>query len=458
MRRSFALVVLLLSAFTHGQLLKADKNPHTFSVQVKHGWARQADGSIKDISGMVFPAEIQRIDAKPISARKLIAKKRLADMLTPPVVRIMARFTRPLVPVPTPALLDSTVYQADSGSYAYIDPAEFPDPSSLDDLGTVGGGNQSWSTLQFGFHVEGDALGNIPALVFINWKGFSSYNSAAPATDNAFSGMFTNFAVTFLASDVPGGQPGSYKLTINVAAAGAVSPSNTMYVAQQFWKDNEQNFEDQYRNLYSVGAGPTIGSSLNQFWFDWDPLDGIFTNGEIDILSGDGTFSNHLRTLTTSGGGGTQDTLVPFSVTFPVGLNPQGSFTDAWNSDDTYVSIQRGIIPNPSIAPMQIEMEGLAQATTATNLKFKLEAGTSTAGSTQKTYLFNYVTNAYDLVDTRSSTSTDSAFTVNITSNPAKYINQSNKHVKTLVTFTAVIALNNLWRARIDQGNWIVTR
>jgi hypothetical protein len=429
------------------------------NLTVARGWARQADGTIKDLTGMVFPATIERIETRPVSLKNPLKNKVRRDLKKTGFGRFMDQVNAPLLgPAPSAASYFSgpTVYQADAGAgYAIIDPEEFTDPASLDDLLTVGAAGKQWETLQFGFHT--DAVPLNPAFTFVNWKGFSTYNSGTAAPASAFTGMFTNFAVLLPASQVPGN--GSWKLTINVLSAGVVSPNNTMYVSQQFWLDNEDNYDTRFRNVYNAGAAPTVGSSGNQFWFDWDPQDENFANNELDVLSGEGSFSNHLRTLTVvDSGGGQTDTLVPFSVTFPVGFNPTGTFIDLWNADNTYVTIQRGITLNPTIAPMQIEMEGLAQVTTATLLKFHVEAGTTTGGSQQKVYLFNYTTNQYDLVDTRTSTSSDSAFDVTVASNPARYINQSNKRVKSLITFTAIISLNSQWNARVDQANWIVTR
>lgn len=469
MRRFACLASCLISLAFASPSMAVDQRGgvSTKKLRIDYGWVRDADGTKRSIKGLEVPFTIERIDAVRIKRRvgktthvSPSAFERLLEILREPIGN------RLVCMAPAPRPFATTVYNADSGIYAVVDPNEFDDPSSLDDLSLSNGMGKKWENFTFGVDVAspGDVL-------TFRFRCFNAFNSSAPAGTNAFSSEFADwgfhggpgFALTFA-------NPGTYKITIPVTLFNITSPSNTVYLAQQmrhpngtpptyFNDDGEGAFNGNYRNVYSTGSAPTVGGSSNGFWFDWDPQNGEYGTDEFDVLSTEPTiFSNHLRTITAEDGGGVTDTLVPFSVTFPVGFNPLGTFVDLWNADDAYVSIQRGITLSPSVAPMQIEMEGLAQATTATNLKFKVEAGTSTGGSTQRTYLFNYTTNQYDLVDTRTSTTADSSFEVNITSNPARYINQTNKRVKSLVTFTAIITLNNQWRARIDQANWIVTR
>ncbi len=453
-------ICLILAVSASPQFSFGSSEKHEIAVRVSHGWARQQDGSIRDVSGLIFPGTIERVEARPISRHTLIQNVVNRQLKSTPFGRLMAGLARP--PLGGGPTMDGdggppspgsgpTIYQADAGEpYGYIDPNEFDDPSSLDDLSTSGGANMPWENLQFGFNVE-----NVPAFVFINWKGFSTFNSGAPAGQSAFGGMFTNFAVLFLASDVPG--PGSWKLTINVAAAGAVSPTSQMYVSQQFWKDNERNFEPAYRTIYNTQGQPTIGSSLDQFWFDWDPQNNVFQNEEVDVLN-EG-FSNHLRTMTVNG---SQETLSALIYTVIRGRDPIGDVLSVAASDDDYASLRPALLSSPGNPPIQMEFQSISSGTTANNFKFKVEAGTANGGSTQRISLWNYVTGQYEHLDTRPATAADSEVIVEVVSNAARFIAPASsatpRRVRALVSFTPGQLSSAAWRGRVDKVSWVIVR
>lgn len=448
---------LLAFAIAFPQISVAAPQTEEIAVKVIRGWVRQKDGTNRDVSGLILPATLEKIEAHPVSRKSLKRKKVGGSLKNTAFGRFVKSLSSPVYGTPLrPVMMDTTVYQADAGAgYAYLDPLEFDDPSSLDDLGTSGGAGIPWKNLQFGFHCEGDLMSPQP-FVFVAWEAFSTYNPNTTGTQSAFSGKFADHAIALPA---PTGGPGSYKMTIDVSAMGAVSPGNTMYVAQQFWQDNEENFDFRYRNVYNAAAAPTVGSSQNQFWYDWDPLDNTFSNNELDVLSGEGSQSNHLRTLTVDG---TTEHLSALSYTVVKGREPLGDLLSLGASDDDYLSVRPTLFTTTGVAPIQVEVQGISTGTTATNLKFRLETNTQSGGATQRVSLFNYATNQYELLDTRAATTSDNEVTIEVVSNAARFIAPSGhstpRRVKALVAFSPGAFSTSTWRSRIDKVSWTIVR
>lgn len=447
---------LLAFAIAFPQITVAAPQTEEIAVKVVRGWVKQKDGTNRDVSGLILPATLEKIEAHPVSRKSLKKRKNGNPLKDTAFARFVRSLRSPVYAPPIRPMMDTTVYQADAGvGYAYLDPQEFDDPSSLDDLGTSGGAGIPWKNLQFGFHCEGNLMSPQP-FVFVAWEAFSTYNPNTTGTQSAFSGKFADHAIALPA---PSGGPGSYKMTIDVSAMGAVSPGNTMYVAQQFWQDNEENFDFRYRNIYNAAAAPTIGSSQNQFWYDWEPLDNIFSNNELDILSGEGSQSNHLRTITVDG---TTENLSALSYTVVRGREPLGDLLSLGASDDDYLSVRPTILAAAGVPPIQIEVQGISTGTTAVNLKFKLETNTFNGPATQRVSLFNYVTNQYELLDTRAATSVDGEATIEVTSNAARFIAPAShatpRRVKALVGFTPGVLILSTWRGRIDKVSWTIVR
>lgn len=453
---------------------KADPKPVIRRLQLAYGWTVGADGQKHRLPQISIPIALVPIDSKPMHRRSRKSTKpdtlkgtAFGDFLHHSQGELLAS----LNPAPRPAAVDSEVYVSDSGGpYIHVSPDEFVDPSSLDGITMVNGAGAVWTGLKLACHNE--AATNKVLFRFI---GYTTYNPGAPQGTPAFTNWFVDAG--FYIENVPAG---TFRVEaegggpIPIASQGINSPTNTFYLAMQwrqpntpppfFIENGEGAFNENFYNVYSTVA-PSLGSSADNYWYDWLPLDGIYTNEELEIL-GDGTGTNYPSNfffrLWANQDPGTTETLVPFEVTFPAGSSQAGNFTSLWTSNDQYVTLKRGIVLNPTIDPMQVAVKGIANSENANSIKFRAELGTTTGGSPQKIYLFNYSTNQYDLVDSRSSTTADSVVEITVTNNPTRYINQTqgaeHLQVKALITFRAIITLNNSWNARIDQAVWIVNR
>jgi hypothetical protein len=296
-------------------------------------------------------------------------------------------------------------------------------------------------------------------------RAYSSYNSSAPAGTSAFTNEFSDIGFYIEPTSFPG--PGSYRASAPISNAGIVSPNNTMYVAFQYrepnplgplFEDGEGPFDGAFYHVYSAIA-PQVGSSADNFWYDWDPLDGIYTNEEFEVL-GDGTTtypSNFLCRVQVNESG-QEDTLVPISYTVFQGRNPTGSFFDLWYSDDNYVQVLPTLFGTVTVPPLQVIFDSVAVTSNAQSLKFRAEVASLSGASTQRIQLWNYSTGQYDTVDTRTAGPTDTMTEVLISSNPSRYIDPTTRAVRTRMQFIPGAARTATWRVRFDRTVWLVVR
>ncbi|MBC8063841.1 MAG: hypothetical protein H7Y17_03360 [Chlorobia bacterium] len=471
MRRLSFLALLL--AVICPSLSLAQTERFSGTLKVAFGWVLDPDGTKRSIKGLEVPFVAERIDAvrlrrEPSGRLQKVpetAFDRLAAGLNP----------GPLgggfgPPTPVSAL---TIYNADSGVYGIIMGEETPsDPSSLDDYGLSSGAGKRWETMTFGVDVPGTN-----EVVTHRYRCYSTYNSSAPAGTSAFGGEFADWGFHSGEAPIPAlpyllefPNPGTWKVTIGVTPYNIIAPGNACYMAQQLRHPNgtallnyaddngEGAFNTDYRVVYSTAAGPTVGTSTNGFWYDGISLDGMYENGEFDILS-DVQFSNHLMTITAEdSGGGTTDTIRPLSYTVVRGRNATGVVNDLWTSNNIYVSVQPTLFALTGVPPLQVEVEGFAEDETALTMKFKAETASLNGSSTQRILLFNFTTNVYDLVDTRASPGTDGVTEITVSGNPSRYIHPTDLNVKALLQYSPGVFSSSNWTVKFDQTIWTITR
>jgi hypothetical protein len=140
------------------------------------------------------------------------------------------------------------------------------------------------------------------------------------------------------------------------------------------------------------------------------------------------------------------------------GVAVSGTLADVNYSDDSRLVTRQGPILSLAEAPINITFDATSFTATAGALKFTLEANVSTTNLQQKIELFNYTTNAFEVVDTRTSAATDSVATVNITTDASRFINATTKAMRARVSYKAIGPILSMpWQARIDQVMWTVT-
>jgi len=150
------------------------------------------------------------------------------------------------------------------------------------------------------------------------------------------------------------------------------------------------------------------------------------------------------------------DPILSTSFKIVRGFHTSGNLSDLFSSDDSYLSVRAGLTLFLGEPPIQIELITEAPTNSVSEFKFSVESSMNTPGVEQRIELFNYVTGAYERVDTKQATTSDSVVEIVISSNPDRFIN-SDREMKAKIIFKATgLTLVWPWSTRIDHVFWIL--
>jgi hypothetical protein len=133
-----------------------------------------------------------------------------------------------------------------------------------------------------------------------------------------------------------------------------------------------------------------------------------------------------------------------------------GGFASLNERDGDYWRLRPGTVLSSSMPPIEVVALGTAPSATASRLSFTAVLGASATALEQKVALFNYQTNTWEVVDTRSASVTDQQVTIDM-SNAARFIAPLTREIRARFTWKQtgpVLAFP--WQARIDQAYWTV--
>lgn len=357
---------------------------HHGEMEVAFGWVRMPDGSRKDVTGMKFPYVAEKIDAVKLDAVDALRRRHSFPGFSPartgsPVVE---RFARSGFRYGPEAL--QIAYKNDFGGYAILDPNEFVDPSSLDDVTmTAIGLNRPWRRLTMGYDWDGSNSQRI----IIRWRIWDN-NVDMPEGMNDFTDELGDFGGYFTAPSM-----GTYKVTFDISLAGMTSPDTGIYMAQQFRTDlptGEGPFRTDYRNVYSYVQPPQIGTSMNQWWFDWDNggPDGIYENTEIDVLS-DG-FSNMLYVIEVDSNS-QQLFGYPNTVSITKGDLKGGDNLSLWyDADNDALRVAPPRVTRLTNPVATIEVGGRLNSTSISSITLLASARATRLGSSYQLQMYRY--------------------------------------------------------------------
>lgn len=151
---------------------------------------------------------------------------------------------------------------------------------------------------------------------------------------------------------------------------------------------------------------------------------------------------------------GTSATL-PTSFSVLRGNYISGAVSDLLSSEDSYVVASPG---NPAATigpPLQILIDSYSPLAAPSSFQFQLEASVSAGTQIQKIELFNYQTNSYEFLDSRTATLSDSTVTVTPTGDLSRFVGGSNR-VRAKVSYTPTSFMSGPFLARIDAATWII--
>jgi WD40 repeat protein len=138
------------------------------------------------------------------------------------------------------------------------------------------------------------------------------------------------------------------------------------------------------------------------------------------------------------------------------GASMAGGFASLNERDGDYWRLRPGTVLSSSMPPIEVVALGTAPSATASRLSFTAVLGASATALEQKVALFNYQTNTWEVVDTRSASVTDQQVTIDM-SNAARFIAPLTREIRARFTWKQtgpVLAFP--WQARIDQAYWTV--
>jgi thermitase len=142
----------------------------------------------------------------------------------------------------------------------------------------------------------------------------------------------------------------------------------------------------------------------------------------------------------------------PTTETIVFGTGLSGNLDSLINADDDRRVYRNGATFLITQSPITVQYSGNCSFTGVTKFEVNFEGHASTPGLTQRVDVFNTSTGTYQNVDTRTATTTDSAFTYTQTTNISNYIHPTTGLVRWQYRLKddtpAVVAV---WEGRVDR-------
>lgn len=146
----------------------------------------------------------------------------------------------------------------------------------------------------------------------------------------------------------------------------------------------------------------------------------------------------------------------PASYSIFRGVYISGDVNSLGSSDNNYLDVKRGFVANGGENPVDVTVVGQGSVGAVNKVKVHIETHANTPGLTQYLYLWNYSSNAWDVVDTRSGPTSDTAVDVTITSGAANYVSAGDEVKARIGLKPTGLLSNSAWHGYIDQVHWTI--
>lgn len=364
------------------------------NLTVAFGWVKRADGTRVSVAGLSLPYVARKIEATKLD-------------FVPGAGNQTARRKNSLRPVGLRDVVqrslgsggqggsgsgsggpeaDTTIYNSNFFAYGFAE----DNPSSLDDIVlSAAGQNKLWKHFSFGFNYGFANFSNF----LIRWRIWQT-NVDKPAGQNDFDNEFADFGVIW---DQPVSQ-GAWYVTIDIQQAGVLTNDLSIYLAQQF-RTTQLNGEGPF--IYGIDTifnnttnPPSVGSSEDQFWYDWDPVaDGIYENTEIDIF--EGSRADHAHQIVSDTATIT-NTLLPNLATATISVIVAGDNNSLQFVADGDVLKMNPFWGGARTSPIaQFVTEANCPTATPLSLKYEIVASATTGPMNVAVELYNYAFNLW---------------------------------------------------------------
>ncbi|MHC5029033.1 MAG: trypsin-like serine protease, partial [Planctomycetota bacterium] len=136
-----------------------------------------------------------------------------------------------------------------------------------------------------------------------------------------------------------------------------------------------------------------------------------------------------------------------------------GGLDELLDSDDEKLVITQQAAPSPLLPVARLFLVGYAAFSPAAQMDFVIEASADAlpANVPQRAELWNFQTNAFEVVDERTASTTDSTITIEITAAPDRFVRDgSNQVVAGVDWFDPGMTFFVAWHVAVDKIEWPV--
>ena len=149
--------------------------------------------------------------------------------------------------------------------------------------------------------------------------------------------------------------------------------------------------------------------------------------------------------------------VLPQSFSLLRGLLVSGGLSSLQYSDDSYLRLRPGVVLSTSQPPISLQVESTSPTQTASHLRFEYESSCTAATISEKIYLFNFVTNAFEQISSRSTTTGDTRVVFDDMTNAQRFVEPTTRAMQARIEYkqTAPI-ISYPWVVSVDQAAWRV--
>ena len=301
--------------------------------------------------------------------------------------------------------------------------------------------------------------GNIYALASVSGNGNNPVDVKFRRSTNGGS----TWAAAKRINDDPTGQGRHHWFgTLSVAPNGRVDvcwldtrhdPTNaTSRLYYTFSLDGGVTFEP------NIAVSPAFNSTIG-----WPQQNKI---GDYMAMHSDNTGANIVYPATFSGGQDvffvrvpqeTAQLALPTNFSLFRGILASGQLSDLFQVDSGYVVGRPGLVLNATEAPLQVIIEGPSPTLNPTDLTFDVATKATATTLEQQVSLFNFQTNQYEVLDTRSATLSDNSIVVPTTGDRSRFVNPSDFKMRSRIAVRQTGPVATPWSHSTNLSVWTVT-
>ncbi|MBI1335179.1 MAG: hypothetical protein GC165_20130 [Armatimonadetes bacterium] len=149
--------------------------------------------------------------------------------------------------------------------------------------------------------------------------------------------------------------------------------------------------------------------------------------------------------------------VAPTSYQVLQGIVSSGNVASLAAADSDYLNLNIGPSrTNLRDTPFMIQINGISPVLNPSGLGITFVANVNNLGPGQVVSMFNFLTNAWEEVDSRRATTADQTVSVSATGQLSRFVNQTTGEMRVLVTYKALTAAG--WQAHLNQLNWTVSQ